>query len=101
MSRRAYRTWPNPDASQSRIRFTTRWTAPCHPPLTLSDLEGNNLLSEKIDGDLQDAFDWQDSIGAQVTDAVPATICEVEHRKNTAKGIDAMSAEEWRPRRVQ
>jgi adenylate cyclase len=84
-------------AAQADYEFTGRLRARgdrLRLEVRFGDAGGDSLMSSKIDGSLEDAFDWQD----QTTDALVAQVLsalfDAERRKLDKMSIDEMTANE-------
>ncbi|MEP2030879.1 MAG: adenylate/guanylate cyclase domain-containing protein [Paracoccaceae bacterium] len=66
----------------SRLRLEMRF----------ADTSGRALWSSKIDGDLEDAFDWQDRSAETIVAQVLAAIFDTERRKLDKLTIESMTA---------
>jgi adenylate cyclase len=78
----AYRLTARLRASGARLRLDTKLTGPA----------GQDLWSAKIDGNLDDAFDWQDSSAETLVSQVLAAIFEGERRNLDKLTVAEMSA---------
>ncbi len=71
-------------ARQDRLRLEAR----------LSGAGGESLWTEKLDGDLADSFDWQDTVGEAIASNVLGRIRDAERQKLAASPIPDRSAAE-------
>lgn len=60
----------------------------------LRTADGAELWSDKFDGDLEAAFDWQDEVGGKIASMILMSIAEIQKQYLNNRPIVEMSAEE-------
>jgi hypothetical protein len=84
LSEGAYRMTATLRARGSRLRFEVSMVTP----------DGEPMWSGKYDGDLEDAFDWQDETAQNVAADSIGQVLDREHLRLRSMDIENMSAEE-------
>lgn len=59
---------------------------------TCKDADGTTIWTDRFDGDLEDSFDWQDSVAEEVSAEVLAVVFDGEHRRLQGRPVADMTA---------